>query len=59
MPQKHTYDYEAFAPQLKGHRCIWDVNHDNYSLGDYRALAFSRIERNMRIHSKFFASHAL
>ena len=48
-PKQKSYDYEAFAPQLKRHRCIWDIKHDNYSLSDYRSVAFERIERNMGI----------
>ena len=52
-PKQKSYDYEAFAPQLKRHRCIWDIKHDNYSLSDYRSVAFERIERNMGIEREF------
>ena len=61
MPAKQKscmYDYEAFAPQLKWHKCIRDVNNDNYCLGDYRAVAFDRIERNMGIKREFSFSRS-
>ena len=63
MPAKQKsglYDYKAFAPELKSHPCIWNVKHDNYSLSDYRGLAFGRIERNMGLKSEFsFSFHFL
>ena len=40
-------------PQLKRHRCIWDIKHDNYSLADYRSAAFESIESNMGIKCEF------
>ena len=52
-PKQKSYDYEAFVPQLKRHRCIWDIKHDNYSLSDYRSVAFERIEWNMGIEREF------
>ena len=52
-PKQKSFDYEAFAPQLKRHRCIWDIKHDNYSLADYRSAAFESIESNMGIKCEF------
>ena len=48
------FDYEEFVPQLKKNRCIWDPRDENYNLGEYRNLAFSKIEKALQLRCKLF-----
>ena len=58
MPPKKTArsdfnDYDAFAPHLQAHPCIWDPRNENYNLAEYRNSAYGKIERALKLKSKF------
>ena len=47
------HDYNAFAPHLQQHPCIWDPHNENYNLAEYRNTAYGKIERALKLKRKF------
>ena len=50
--EMECHDYDSFATELHLNPCIWDPNHENYNLGEYRQLAFGNIEKALKLTCK-------
>ena len=50
--RKNTFDYDAFAPEMRRFPCLWDPKHENYKLADFKNSAFGKIEKKLNLDSK-------